>query len=58
MLTFFGFLIILITMVQWWRDVVREATYQGYHTTYVARGLRIGIILFIVSEVCFFFAFF
>nr|YP_011014790.1 Cytochrome c oxidase subunit 3 [Membranipora villosa]WQB41563.1 Cytochrome c oxidase subunit 3 [Membranipora villosa] len=58
MLTFFGFIIILMTMVQWWRDVVREATYQGYHTTYVARGLRIGMILFIVSEVCFFFAFF
>lgn len=54
----FGVVLILITMVQWWRDVIREATYQGYHTMQVSKGLRWGIILFIVSEVCFFFAFF
>lgn len=38
--------------------MVRESTYQGYHTEAVARGLRIGIILFIISEVIFFFSFF
>ena len=54
----FGLFIILITMVQWWRDVIREATYQGMHRKKVSKGLRWGIILFIVSEVCFFFAFF
>ena len=53
-----GLIIVVITMVQWWRDVVREARLQGYHTQKTARGLRIGIVLFIVSEVCFFFAFF
>lgn len=31
---------------------------QGFHGVVVARGLRIGVVLFIVSEVCFFFAFF
>lgn len=52
--------ILLITMsiIQWWRDVTREATFIGSHTSYVRTGLRMGIILFIVSEVCFFFAFF
>lgn len=42
----------------WWRDIVRESTYQGFHTSYVVKGLKIGVILFILSEVCFFFAFF
>ena len=53
-----GLLVIIITMVQWWRDVVREGRIQGYHTLVTSRGLRVGVVLFIVSEVCFFFAFF
>lgn len=53
-----GTFLILITIIQWWRDVIREGTYQGHHTSYVAKGLRWGIILFIASEVLFFFAFF
>lgn len=32
-LMFLGISVILLTMVQWWRDVVREGTYQGYHTS-------------------------
>ena len=53
-----GLVLILMTMVQWWRDVCREATFQGKHTYKVEGGLRIGMLLFITSEVCFFFAFF
>lgn len=53
-----GLLLTLLIMLQWWRDVVREATFQGFHTTPVSQGLRWGIILFILSEVLFFFAFF
>lgn len=45
-------------MVQWWRDVSREGTIQGYHRRPVVTGLRVGMVLFILSEVCFFFAFF
>ena len=37
---------------------MRESTYQGSHTLAVRQGLRYGIILFIVSEICLFFAFF
>ena len=54
----FGFLMILYAMFVWWRDVIREATFQGHHTWAVQDGLRIGMILFIVSEVMFFMAFF
>ena len=50
--------LLLLNIFQWWRDITREATFLGHHTSYVARGLRWGIILFILSEVCFFFAFF
>jgi cytochrome c oxidase subunit 3 len=45
-------------MVIWWRDVIRESTFQGHHTLAVQVGLRYGMILFIVSEIMFFFAFF
>nr|APC60869.1 cytochrome c oxidase subunit III [Diplomys labilis] len=47
-----------MTMYQWWRDMVRESTYQGHHTSTVQKGLRYGMILFIISEVFFFSGFF
>lgn len=53
-----GFLMIIYSMFVWWRDVVREATFEGHHTSFVQLGLRYGMILFIVSEVMFFVAFF
>jgi len=53
-----AFIIIIASIIQWWRDVIREATYLGHHTTYVTKGLRWGIILFITSEVLFFFRIF
>lgn len=53
-----GFLLVLFVMFVWWRDIVREATYEEHHTFVVQRGLRLGMILFIVSEALFFFAFF
>jgi cytochrome c oxidase subunit 3 len=53
-----GFLTILYTMYVWWRDIIREATFEGQHTFAVQQGLRQGVLLFIVSEVMFFFAFF
>jgi cytochrome c oxidase subunit 3 len=48
---------VVATMVLWWRDVLRESR-GGSHTAPVNTGLRIGVVLFIVSEVCFFVAFF
>jgi len=52
-------LALLITLMGvWWRDVIREAVYGGYHTPVVQIGLRYGMALFIASEVMFFAAFF
>ena len=50
--------VISLRRYQWWRDVAREATIQGWHTVQVQIGMRGGIMLFIVSEVIFFFSFF
>lgn len=52
------FFFIILVLFFWWRDVIRESTYLGLHTRVVQQGLRVGFLLFIVSEVFFFFAFF
>nr|YP_010273936.1 cytochrome c oxidase subunit III [Bulinus truncatus]QYJ56639.1 cytochrome c oxidase subunit III [Bulinus truncatus] len=57
-LLIFGLITTMIISYLWWRDVVRESTYQGFHNFFVTKGLKIGVVLFILSEVCFFFAFF
>ena len=38
-------------MGTWWRDVIREATFEGQHNSKVQLGLRLGMILFIISWV-------
>lgn len=53
-----GFLIVIYTMFVWWRDVVREATFEGHHTSIVQLGLKYGMVLFILTEVMFFVSFF
>lgn len=53
-----GFCMILFMMFCWWRDIIREGTFEGQHTKSVQSGLRMGMLLFIVSEIMFFFAFF
>nr|ARH54590.1 cytochrome c oxidase subunit 3 [Pogonus iridipennis] len=53
-----GTLVTILTMIQWWRDITREGTFQGLHTYVVTMGLRWGMILFITSEIFFFISFF
>lgn len=53
-----GLVMLRMSMFVWWRDVVREGTFEGQHTTRVQLGLRMGMRLFIASEVRFFRAFF
>lgn len=54
---FLGTISLLASIFCWWRDVIREGL-ANHHTSYVRQGLRIGMALFILSEVMFFFAFF
>jgi cytochrome c oxidase subunit 3 len=55
--TLLGFAGVIVVMAGWWRDVLRESR-SGAHSEVVAKGLRLGMALFIISEVLFFFAFF
>ncbi|MGI9392201.1 MAG: cytochrome c oxidase subunit 3 [Parvibaculales bacterium] len=52
-----GTLLILYTMLGWWREVIQEGN-DGDHTPVVELHLRYGMILFILSEVMFFVAWF
>jgi cytochrome c oxidase subunit 3 len=52
-----GFLGVLYTMLSWWTDVVHEAN-TGDHTRVVQLHHRYGMMLFIASEVMFFYAWF
>jgi len=54
----FGLLLLIAYKFLWFQDVVREGTFLGNHTLVVQNGLRFGFILFVVSELMFFFAFF
>jgi hypothetical protein len=53
-----GLCSLLLVMGCWFRDIIREGTFEGYHTLKVQQGLKLGMILFIISEICFFFSFF
>jgi cytochrome c oxidase subunit 3 len=53
-----GFIATATFAFLWWRDVIREGVHDHAHTGAVQRGLRLGMVLFIASEVMFFFAFF
>src|SRR5690606_28779150 len=54
---FIGLALVLYCMFGWWSDVVHEGQ-TGDHTPVVRIGLRYGFILFIMSEVMFFSAWF
>jgi len=53
-----GLFIVALCMITWLKDVIRESTFQGFHTKATLTGLKLGFLLFIVSEVLFFFSFF
>ncbi|MDX1950127.1 MAG: cytochrome c oxidase subunit 3 [Rickettsiales bacterium] len=53
-----GFAAVVACLYFWWRKVVLEGLEEKAHNNFVQNGLRIGMALFIASEVMFFFAFF
>jgi cytochrome c oxidase subunit 3 len=55
---FVSFAIFLLPIFYWFRDIVRESTYMGVYTLAVQKNLRLGMVLFIVSEIMFFFSLF
>lgn len=55
---FRNLILFILSLYQWWRDVTRESTLQGIHSNKVYYGLKLGIIIFIISELFFFISFF
>jgi cytochrome c oxidase subunit 3 len=53
-----GLLMVVASVFFWWRDVARESDTPGIHSPEVQRGLRVGMVLFILSEIMFFVTFF
>jgi cytochrome c oxidase subunit 3 len=54
----FGLIFATFIMVSWLLDIINESTFGGFHTKAVQKGLKIGFILFLVSEIMFFASFF
>jgi len=46
-----GFTLTVFGMILWFRDIITEGTYLGHHTIQVQKGLTIGVVLFIISEI-------
>ena len=46
-----GFTLTTFGSILWFRDIITEATFLGHHTIEVQKGLSIGFVLFIVSEI-------
>nr|YP_010535381.1 cytochrome c oxidase subunit III [Amblyomma maculatum]UYB77942.1 cytochrome c oxidase subunit III [Amblyomma maculatum] len=57
-LIFIALFLLILSSFQWWRDISREASLQGFHTKFVLQGLKFGMMLFILSEIFFFISFF
>lgn len=55
---FLGLIMLISVLFVWWRDVIRESTFQGNHTLIVQRGIKLGFIFFLGTEVMFFSGFF
>jgi len=52
-----GLFFLTLLLFFWFRDVVREGTYFRLHSENVMVALRLGFLLFIVSEAMLFFPF-
>jgi cytochrome c oxidase subunit 3 len=57
-LLFFGLVGFTLSLSGWFRDMIREGTYMGVYTLSVQKNIKLGFMLFIVSEIMFFFSFF
>lgn len=54
----FGIFFLTLSIYQWRRDIVRESRIIGGHSKFFQKALKVGILLFILSEVIFFASFF
>ena len=55
---YFSTILLVYVICLWFYNIIIESTFQGNHTKKVQSGLKMGMVLFITSEVMFFFSFF
>nr|DBA43668.1 TPA_asm: COX3 [Bombus laesus] len=53
-----NFILLVLSMFMWFRDIIRESTFQGIHSMYITMMMKFSMIMFIVSELFFFISFF
>jgi len=53
-----SFILLNWGMALWFKDIITEASYLGAHTDKVQKGISLGVVLFIISEVFFFLSIF
>jgi cytochrome c oxidase subunit 3 len=51
----FSLIYLVFNLCCWFSDIVTEATFEGHHTKEVQRNILLGMLLFITSEIMFFF---
>nr|DBA43772.1 TPA_asm: COX3 [Bombus picipes] len=54
----FNLLIMITSSMMWFRDIIRESTFQGMHSLYIMSMMKFSMIMFIISELFFFISFF
>ena len=57
-IVFIALLVLISSISFWFRDIISEATYLGDHTIAVRKGINIGFLLFVATEILIFFALF
>lgn len=51
-------IILILVSLLWFRDIIRERTFQGIHSSLIISIIKFRIIIFIISELFFFISFF
>uniref|UniRef100_A0AAU7LKT0 Cytochrome c oxidase subunit 3 n=1 Tax=Syrbatus sp. 3 RRMO-2024a TaxID=3154169 RepID=A0AAU7LKT0_9COLE len=54
----FNIMVTFMIMFQWWRDIIRESTFLGNHTSFILKNLKWSMMIFITSELLFFISIF
>lgn len=54
----FSFIFLVLSVCFWWYEMINESVIEGAYTQKVQLNISIGMILFIISEIMFFFGFF
>nr|DBA43941.1 TPA_asm: COX3 [Bombus terricola] len=58
MLMIINLIMLILVTLMWFRDIIRESTFQGMHSLLIISMMKFSMIMFIISELFFFISFF